>query len=729
MRIRLQETGRQIRTAEDWARCLQAAARLPDETWANVLLISSRVPEATLVESYEAWRSVGRQVIRGEKGVEIFSSARHPAATRRDHDDDERDRSWRDASHVIFVWDLSQTGGQPHPVPAAIPAPSREILPGPWDCLCWLARREGFAVERELGCPADGTTFWTARRIRVLPGPTDGPAIWALTHQLGHILLHDTIAVPPGTTTSGCQGIQKAEADSVAFITCVRLGVQIEHTFANPQAWASTDPRAQPGATILAAGERITTAARRISRYLDHHLPTDTNGRTPPAQPKAVMTTGAAVAPAPPVEPDPRIQAILLDAEAFYTDRLASSWAPAYLRKRGLTAEAIGEWHIGYAPRGWTTLLAYLRGRGHQDGEIQDAGLARTSSRGTLIDHFRDRVMLPVHDEQGTVVGFIGRARPGSDSGVPKYLNTPETGAYKKGNLLFGLHQARDCLAQGAIPVIAEGPFDAIAITLAGHGHYAGLAPCGTALTGSQIEALGRTVDLRQTGVLVAFDDDAAGRKAAVRAYHLLGASSDHLQTVTLPRNDPAEILESDGVAALREILQGRVQPLSALVIDAHLDPWERRLRDPEGPLLAMRSLASVIADLLPADAASAIRRITGNRELVTLDEYMLPVANPALPQIARALPADAAFQITRTAERLGFTDYSDVLAEVANAITKDGSLNPRGNSHNRSSALVGSGFPCSPLVAQASAEPALVHMSRTSGPPKPTRLKGLPSS
>jgi N-terminal domain of anti-restriction factor ArdC len=102
-------------------RCLQAAARLPDETWANVLLISSRVPEATLVKSYEAWRSVGRQVIQGEKGVEIFSSARQQAVNRRDPDDHERDLSWRDANRVIFVWDLSQTGGQPLPSPLRFP--------------------------------------------------------------------------------------------------------------------------------------------------------------------------------------------------------------------------------------------------------------------------------------------------------------------------------------------------------------------------------------------------------------------------------------------------------------------------------------------------------------------------------------------------------------------------------------------------------------------------------
>ena len=560
--------------------------------------------------------------------------------------DDEQGRSWRDADHVTYVWDLSQTSGQPLPARAAIPSPPGEVPPGLWDALCWLARREGFAVEREPGCPDDGTTLWTARRIRVLPGLTSGQAIWALAHQLGHVLLHDTIAHVPGTTTTGCQGVRKAEADSVAFITCARHGVPIEHTFSSPQTWAGTDPRAQPGAAILAAGERITMAAARISRHLDHHLPGSTAGLPAPARAETAALAAVAVAPASSPERDPRIEGVLLDAEQFYTGQLASSWVPAYLRKRGITAAAMGEWHIGYAPRGWTALTSYLRGRGHHDDAIQAAGLARVSSRGTLIDHFRDRVMLPVHDEHGNLAGFIGRARPGTDPAVPKYLNGPATSTYQKGDLLFGLHHARGHLARGATPVIVEGPFDAIAVTLADPGHYAGLAPCGTALTSRQAAALSRAADLRQTGVLVAFDDDTAGRKAAVRAYDILRAISDRLQSVTLSGKDPAEILETEGAAALRTILQDRVRPLSAVVIDAHIDPWERRLRDPEGPLLAMRSTATLIAGLLPPETAEAIRQITRNKELLTLDERMRPVANPELPEIARALPADTAYQI-----------------------------------------------------------------------------------
>jgi DNA primase len=703
LRIRLHETAGQICSAADWARYLRAAARLHGETWANVLLISSRIPDATLVRGYEAWHRTGRQVNRDEKGIEIFSGMRRPEPGRHGAEEASQERSWRDARRVAYVWDLSQTTGQPVPLPFAFP--ELETPPGLWDCLCWLARREGFAVEPEDGSPDDGTTFWAARRIRIPPGLPDGQAAWALAHQLGHVLLHNTIAYPPGATTSSCHGIRKAEADSVAFIICARYGVRIEHAFSSPQTWAGSDPRAQPAAAILTAGERVTTAAAKISHLLDHHLA----GNRPAARPAAEAATTArhnerqpqpaasqVTAPQSPPEPDSRISAALDDAVQFYDGQLTRGWVPAYLAERGISDATMRQWHIGYAPGGWATLTGHLRSLGHDDDAIQAAGLARISSRGTLIDHFRDRAMLPVLDEHGNIAGFLGRARPGAGPEVPKYLNSPETSSYQKGSLLFGLHQARDLLVGGATPVIVEGPFDAIAVTMADPGRHVGLAPCGTALTSKQAAILAQAADLGSTGVLVAFDDDQAGRKAAVRAYGVLCTVSSRLQSAVLSGKDPAEILQTEGPEALRTILRDQVQPLSSVVIDAHLAPWERRLHDPEGPLLAMRSTAEVIAGLLPARTAEAIRQVTGNRELATVDEQMRPVANPELPKIARVLPADIAYQTTRVAERLGFTDYSDVLAEVANAVTRN-AAQPDSRAARRAPQLAASSFPNPP--------------------------------
>jgi DNA primase len=734
LRTRLHETAGQIHSAQDWTRYLQAVARLHGETWANILLICSRIPDATLVRGYEAWRTAGRQVNRDEKGIEIFSGTRQ----RREldsHGAEEvgQDHSWRDARRVAYVWDLTQTTGQPVPLPPGLPAAAGEALPGLWDCLCWLARREGFAVERQDGSPGDGTTFWAARRIRIPPGLPSGQAAWALAHQLGHVLLHNTIGYPPGTTTSGCHGIRKAEADSVAFIICTRYGARVEHAFSSPQTWAGSDPRAQPAAAILTAGERITTAAAKISRLLDHHLA----GNRPATRPAAQAATTArhderqpqpaasqATTPSHP-EPGPRITAVLDDALRFYDGHLAQSWVPAYLADRGISDATMRQWHIGYAPSGWDTLTGHLRALGHDDDAIQAAGLARISSRGTLIDHFRDRVMLPVHDQRGNIAGFLGRARPGTSPEVPKYLNSPETSSYHKGSLLFGLYQVRDPLARGATPVIVEGPFDAIAVTVADPGRHVGLAPCGTALTSKQAAILAQAADLGSTGVLVAFDDDSAGRKAAVRAHGILRTVSGRLQSAVLSGKDPAEILQTEGPEALRTVLRDQVQPLSSVVIDAHLAPWERRLHDPEGPLLAMRSTATVIAGLLPAESAEAIRQITGNRELATVDEEMQPVVNPELPEIARVLPADAACQTMRVAERLGFTDYSDVLAEVANAVTRDAS---RRDSRLAAGApqLAASSFPHPPATIRHDEEPVIPPPSHAS---RFTKARGSPRS
>ena len=335
LRIRLHQTARDVRTAEDWARCLRAAARLPGESWANVLLITSRIPAATLVKGYEGWRAAGRQVSRDEKGIEIFSSARQHQANR-DPDSGEHSHSRRDAHRVACVWDLSHTSGQPVAGQAPILPPSGDAPPGLWEALCWLARREGFAVEREPGCPDDGTTLWAARRIRVPPGLTGSQATWALDHQLGHVLLHNTTAAPPGTTTSGCQGVRKAEADSVACILCARYGVRIEPAFPSPQTWAGSDPRARPGAAILAAGQRITSAAARITRHLDHHLPGSTAGPAVPVQTETAAPTAAAAAPASSPEPDARIASILRDAEQFSTELAqVSSYLPEPRLHRG----------------------------------------------------------------------------------------------------------------------------------------------------------------------------------------------------------------------------------------------------------------------------------------------------------------------------------------------------------------------------------------------------------
>lgn len=720
LRTRVQNEADAIRTAEEWARSLKAAARLR-ESFANSLLILAKRPDATLVKGYEEWRKAGRQVIRGEQGIEIFS--RTPGQTERRYSRVSRDarpqgegQGWRGATRAAYVWDISQTSGYPVAVPPSMPATPGKIPDNLRDALYWLARRLGYVVEYEQGAPADGVTWWAARRIRVLPGLDAADTAWALTHQLGHVILHGSDTYPPGATTSGdaCLGIRKAETDAVAYVTVTDHGIAAIGHLGRPQTWAGTDPRAQPGAVILAAGERITAAAMQITRYLDRTLHGQHASQLSPAQqdmalqtPRTGHRSQAAVpatrhpapeqqTPPPSRPPDPGVLRILADAERFYAAQFPGSWAPGYLRSRGIDHATITEWRIGYAPAGWTALTDHLRGLGYVDHDIEKAGLARRSSRGTFIDHFRDRVMLPVHDEHGIPLGFIGRARPNAGTEVPKYLNSPQTDVYKKGELLFGRYQARDRLTTGATPVIVEGPFDAIAISLADPVRYAGLAPCGTALTSQQAALLSRTA-VPDGRIIVAFDDDPAGRKAAVRAHGILSQVSTRLQSVELSGRDPAQILQDDGTQALAAILSTQLYPLSTVVIDAAISPWEHRLHETEGPLRAMRSVAAVIARQLPADTARAIRRITGGREVATIDDDMRSVALPELPEIAGILTADTVYQVARVADRLGITNYSDVLAEVANAIVRK----PVNAERDRASLLAQTSFPQRPQTAR----------------------------
>ena len=268
LRARLHDAVRALRTPDDWGACLSLATRLPGEDFANILLIHAQRPGATLVRDYQQWTAAGRQVRKGEHGIAIFASPARPHAQPQDHD--EPGPAWREADRVTYVWDLSQTTGPPVSDDAV--RPPHDPPAGVWDALCWLARREGYAVQLEYGPPPDGTVFWAARRIRIPPGLSGEQAVWALAHQLGHVLLHHDPGYPPGTTTTGCAGLRKAEADSVAWITCARHGIIPAGGLPYPASWAGTDPRARPSAAILAAGHRITTAGTRITRHTSRIL-------------------------------------------------------------------------------------------------------------------------------------------------------------------------------------------------------------------------------------------------------------------------------------------------------------------------------------------------------------------------------------------------------------------------------------------------------------------------
>jgi len=527
--------------------------------------------------------------VREQQRPSAIAAAAGPVAARRDQD-------W--ASWLRRAYRA--------PLPAT-PPPSAGREEAAWTALTHLARREGFSIERANCADGDGFTTWRNRRIRIKPSAPPAQAVTALAHQLGHVLLHSQTAKLEPSGTVPCTGIRKVEADSVAYLTAACLGLDTTTiTFPHASSWAGADPRARPVTTIKAVTARILTATATVTTILDTagltHRPVTATARATDRAPTRRAASSAAA---------DEIARAHDSAAEFFRSQLPGSWVPGYLASRGFSPAVQDHWQAGHAPAAWDALISHLRAAGYTDTVIEAAGLARRSRRGTLIDTFRDRAMLPIRSPEGIIIAFIGRAPDHAGPSVPKYLNSPSTSLYDKSHVLFGLWEARDTLASGARPVIVEGPLDAIAVTTADHGRYAGVAPCGVALTGHHVALLNRAADLRTTGVSVAFDPDEAGQRAAVRACHLLAPVTEKMAAVILPDGqDPAKILASAGPSTLTRILAAQWRPLPDLVIDEVIRHWGDRLRYPEGQLGALRTAAPLIASLPPAHIARQVDRL-----------------------------------------------------------------------------------------------------------------------
>lgn len=268
---------------------------------------------------------------------------------------------------------------------------------------------------------------------------------------------------------------------------------------------------------------------------------------------------------------------VLQDAHAFYRGQVTRSWVPDHLNRRNLYRQ-LEPAQIGYAPAGWTVTTDHLRDRGYTDELLVEAGLSRPARTGRLIDHFRDRLMVPLRTGEGELVGFIGRCPTNAGDDVPKYLNSPQTPVFSKQEVLYGLGESASQMRRGSLPILVEGPLDRLAIAEAVSLAVAiGVAPCGTALTAKQADALVAIVGLRRP-IAVALDPDQAGQSATLRAWELLtAAGARNLLHVSLPDGrDPAELVR-DGRGTW---LRGRIshsRPLafavaSLRVMDAEPD-------------------------------------------------------------------------------------------------------------------------------------------------------------
>lgn len=297
-------------------------------------------------------------------------------------------------------------------------------------------------------------------------------------------------------------------------------------------------------------------------------------------------------------------------AEEYYQQQLASPEAHvgrAFLAGRGFTEAMSRHFGVGYSPKGWDHLTRLLRSRGFTDAEIQAAGLGSQGSRG-VYDRFRGRLMWPIRDITGATVGF-GARRLDEDEDSPKYLNTPETAIYKKSQVLYGLDLAKRDITRQRRIVIVEGYTDVMAAHVAGE--TTAVATCGTAFGSDHVRIvrrlLGDAADpaagvvlssgrARGAEVIFTFDGDAAGRTAALRAFHEdQNFASQTFVAVERTGLDPCDLRMQRGDQAVLTLVASRT-PLFEFVIRSVLSQVD--LDTAEGRVAALRGAAPVVAGI-----------------------------------------------------------------------------------------------------------------------------------
>jgi len=286
-----------------------------------------------------------------------------------------------------------------------------------------------------------------------------------------------------------------------------------------------------------------------------------------------------------------RLLALLERTAAYYVRVLweAAEAEPArsYLAERGLSEGVLREFRVGWSPSAWDRVLVASRQAGYSEEELLAAGLASRGRGGRgVFDRFRSRIMFPLADARGRVLGFGARAL--RDNQGPKYLNSSDGEVYRKGQHVYAHDVARAPAARAGAVVLAEGYTDVIALHGAGIRNVVGLM--GTALTSEQADKLRQLAP----AVLLCLDADAAGREAMARAAELLVGERREVRVVALPAgSDPAELVRDRGPDAVRALLEQAV-PFARFAVDRVLERGD--LRSPEGRDRAVEALRPVFA-------------------------------------------------------------------------------------------------------------------------------------
>ena len=324
---------------------------------------------------------------------------------------------------------------------------------------------------------------------------------------------------------------------------------------------------------------------------------------------------------------------------AFYQQSLNQPNAdPArqYLAKRGLSSEVISRFAIGYAPPGWDNVLKRFGANRENKQSLIDAGMLVTNDQGRSYDRFRERVMFPIRDKRGRVIGFGGRVL---GDGMPKYLNSPETDIFHKGRQLYGLYEAQQAAAEPQRLLVVEGYMDVVA--LAQYDINYAVASLGTSTTADHIQLLFRVTH----NVICCYDGDRAGRDAAWRALETaLPYMTDgrQLRFMFLPDGeDPDTLVRKEGKAAFEARME-QAQPLSTFLFNSLLPQAD--LTSPDGKT-QLAALSLPLITQIPGETLRIqLRQILSNKIGIFDDtqlDRLIPKqaengANRPVPQLKR---------------------------------------------------------------------------------------------
>ncbi|MEA2310669.1 MAG: primase, partial [Solirubrobacteraceae bacterium] len=353
-----------------------------------------------------------------------------------------------------------------------------------------------------------------------------------------------------------------------------------------------------------------------------------------------------------------RLLALLERTAAYYVRVLWESGEAAgareYLASRGLEEASLREFRVGYSPSRWDRVLIASRAAGYTEEELLAAGLAqRSRERASIYDRFRGRIMFPLADERGRVLGFGARAV--TEGQQPKYLNTSDSDLFHKGRMVYGADLARAAAAKAGRVVLVEGYTDVIALRQAGVPET--VCSMGTSLTTPQVDALAKLAPR----VLFCQDPDAAGQKAVGRgleglAEHnsdrRLGTKVD-FRIVRLPAGqDPADVALSEGADAMRALLEAAV-PVARYLVERAIELGDTGSTDGRDEILS--AAADVIAPLPPSVLREELVQLVAGR--LSLNESLVTsvLADPARRRRARAAATAPAGGGSRESGRGGF--------------------------------------------------------------------------